>query len=479
MSHELRTPLNAVLGYGQILSRSQTLSAEDRGHLNTISRSGEHLLALINDVLELLKIDANRVELQPVRFDLHQLLADLEAMFRLRAERKRLALHVEYSSDVPPVILADQGKLRQVLINLLGNAVKYTEKGEVELQVTKVEEGTLKSKILHLKFKISDTGIGIVPGDLEKIFDAFVRVDEQQYNTGTGLGLPISRKYIRMMGGDIRVESEVEKGSVFTFEIPVETVTQSAHTTHQTSGTKRVIGIEQAQQSAEGELIGDAPYCILIVDDDEDNCSLLLHLLEPVGFQVREAHNGAEALEMWKTWQPHLIWMDMRMPVMDGYEVTQRIRAAEAASLKSQIPIIALTASAFEEDREKVIEAGCDDFVRKPFRQIEIFDMLHKYLGVRFLYDAGNPYDARNPSRQGKTLMFEKALTPETLAALPSKYLATLEHGARETNTTLLFEVIEQIRQHNAEFAEVLARLADNFEYDEILAVIQQTKKSF
>jgi signal transduction histidine kinase/DNA-binding response OmpR family regulator len=538
MSHELRTPLNAVLGYAQILSRSQTLSAEDKTHLNTISRSGEHLLALINDVLELSKIDANHVELQPVHFDLHQQLVDLEAMFRLRAERKGLSLEIEYASDMPTYICADQNKLRQILINLLGNAVKYTEKGSVELRIANCElriepaphpsqEG--KSEIRNLKFEIRDSGIGIAPADLEKVFDAFVRVDEQQYNTGTGLGLPISQKYIHMMGGDIHVESAVGKGSTFSFEIPVERVEPSS-IIHPSSTPGRVIGLEPEQrtvegqaakgqaaegqaaegqaaegqaaegQAAEGQAAEGSPYRLLIVDDDNDNRDLLVHILQSIGFSVREAHNGAEAVDMWKTWQPHLIWMDMRMPVMDGYTATRRIRAAEAARLETRnskrkskiknlstclstgvnpkIPIIALTASAFEEDREQVIEAGCDDFVRKPFRETEIFDMLHKYLGVRFVYEAGGSSKEGSQAAGSRAQIAEQhVLTPEALTDLPAEWLTALEHGARETNTTLLLKVIEQIRPQNAAVAEELARLTHDFEYDTILAVLQQAKE--
>ncbi len=499
MSHELRTPLNAVLGYTQILSRSQNLPPDEKEHLSTIMRSGEHLLALINDVLELSKIDANRIKLQPVNFDLHQMLLDLEAMFRLRAERKGLTLEFMSVSDVPPYIRADQNKLRQILINLLGNAVKYTEEGKIELRIRNEELGMKyegsktipNSQFVILHFSVADTGVGIAPADLENVFDAFVRVDEQQYNTGTGLGLPISRKYVRMMGGDIHVESDVGKGSMFSFKLPIELVDQSTIDNRQSTIPTRVIGVEPGQPH----------YRLLIVEDNEDSRHLMVHILQPLGFQVRKALNGAEAITFWKTWQPHLIWMDMRMPVLDGYEATKRIRKAEKqkkgvgqlrswevekGTLQSSIAnrqspiIVALTATAFEEDKVKVLEAGCDDFVRKPFQEADIFNMLHKHLGVRFVYEEETQSSIPLTSlRTGfnRQSSIEEVLRPAALAALAAEWLATLEHGAKETNTKLLFEVIEQIRQHDAAVADALARLTNDFEYDKILALIQQTGK--
>jgi len=489
MSHELRTPLNAVLGYAQILSHSTCLAPEEQGHLHIITRSGEHLLALINDVLELAKIDADRIEVQPVSFDLRQMLSDLEAMFRLRAERKGLALRFEYTSDVPPYIRADQNKLRQILINLLGNAVKYTEEGEVILEILDLgfeildlKEGG-QSKICNLQFKISDTGIGIAPADLESVFEAFVRIDEQQFNKGTGLGLPISRKYARMMGGNLTVNSDVDKGSIFCFDMVIEVVDVAE--ADPMFSAKKVIGVKPGQPN----------YRLLIVEDNENSRNLTVHVLQSMGFQVREVLNGVEAITLLKTWQPHLIWMDMRMPIMDGYEATREIRRLEVEKLrqicdqktreghrggseqsqisnpKSQIKIIALTATAFEEDRVKILEAGCDDFVRKPFREAEIFDMLHKHLGVQFVYEE----ERESILRHAQDTAIEKVLTPEALAALPAERLAALEQGAQETDVKMLREVIALIRRHDAGLADALAYLTDDFEYDQILELIHLT----
>jgi len=317
-----------------------------------------------------------------------------------------------------------------------------------------------------------------------------VRVDEQQYNKGTGLGLPISRKYVRMMGGDIHVDSDVGDGSTFSFEIPVDLVDPSTLDTRHSTIPKRVVGHEPGQPS----------YRLLIVEDDEDNRNLLVHVLKPMGFQVRKAQNGEEAIALWNTWQPHLIWMDMRMPVMDGYEATKRIRKAEEQKLRraedgsavlrggeqSTIDnrqltiIIALTAHAFEEERAKVLEAGCDDFVRKPFQEAEVFDMLYRHLGAQFVYEESEKSKVPSTSlRTGfsRKSKIEEGLRVEALAGLPAEWVADLKQGAEEVNVELLFSVIEQIRGRDAALADALARLVEDFAYDEILAVIQQTEK--
>lgn len=473
MSHELRTPLNAILGYGQILNRSPHIGAEEKGHLLTIKRSGEHLLALINDVLELSKIEADRVELQPTDFDLYQMLADLEAMLQLRAEQKRLSLSFFYSRDPHFYIRADQGKLRQILINLLGNALTYTEKGAVSLNLEQIGPGTSSSTNATLRFIIADTGIGIASPDLESIFDAFKRVDEKRYNKGTGLGLTISRKYVRMMGGRMSVESEVGKGSRFSFDLPVEIADPPEKIEDRQDVQQRIVGMER----------GDPVPRILVVEDEEDNRNLLVHVLKSVGFQVREAVDGKAAIRVWEEWRPNLIWMDMRMPVMDGYEAVTAIRSRENAQTEGgrtdetesrPCVIIALTADAFEEDRSNIITGGCDDFVRKPFHEDDIFSMLRKYLEVRFVYQPAEG----NFERQAPEIGSE-ASSLEALASLPSEWLSSLAKGADEVDVNLLFATIDQVRTINTALAATLTRLANDFDYDEILAAILKVDELF
>ena len=388
MSHELRTPLNAILGFSQIMQRDPALPTGQRENLNIINRSGEHLLILINDILEMSKIEAGRITLSENNFDLYRLLADLESMFRLRTRDKSLQLCFERSLDVPQYIRTDEGKLRQVLINLLSNAVKFTEKGAITLRVNADRDrdreslSALSISPLYLLFEVEDTGPGIAPEEQDSIFDVFVQAESgrKAQEGGTGLGLPISRQFVQLMGGELTVESppsipptggevrggiphwegrkgfppsggEVKggQGSIFRFDIQISQV--AATDVQPTQPARRVIGLEPNQPV----------YRLLVVDDSVDNRKLLVELLEPLGFEIREANNGQESIEVWERWQPDLIWMDMRMPVMDGYEAIRQIKAAPGG--QSTI-IVALTASAFEKERARVLSTGCDDFVR-------------------------------------------------------------------------------------------------------------------
>ncbi len=447
MSHELRTPLNAILGFTQLMEDDPNLTEEQQGNLEIINHSGEHLLALINDVLEMSKIEAGRVALQETSFDLNYLLDSMEEMFRLRAEEKGLALSFERTEVVPRYVRADEGKLRQVLVNLLGNAVKFTQDGGVTLQVTKVSEDG------RLIFTVEDTGPGIVPHELETVFEPFIQTAVvEPTQEGTGLGLSISRQFARLMGGDISVRSQPGQGSVFRFELPVALVDAAEVKTVKPS--RRVIGLEA----------GQATYRLLIVDDRETTRQLLVKLLQPLGFEVREAIHGQQALEIWESWEPHLIWMDMRMPVMDGYEAT---RAIKATAQGQATVIVALTASAFEEDQETILSAGCDDVVRKPFRKEEIFDQLTKHLGVCFVY-ADRPLQAAE-TRIAETRLI---LTPEALAALPPGWLADLRQETMKANLDQILILIDQIREGNEALADALGGLVHDFEYQHILALI-------
>jgi PAS domain S-box-containing protein len=379
MSHKLRTPLNAILGFSQLMDGDLNLTDEQQENLEIINRSGEHLLALINDVLEMSKIEAGRVALQETSFDLYGLLDSLEEMFRLRAEHRGLTLSLRRAENVPRYVVTDEGKLRQVLSNLLGNAVKFTREGGVSLRVSAPSPALPRTQartILH--FEVEDTGPGIAPEELEVVFDPFVQATVGQGpQEGTGLGLTISRQFVRLMGGDITASSKLGQGSLFQFDVQVGLA--AAAEFEETRPGRRVVGLAPDQRAAD-----DRPFRLLVVEDKETNRRLLVKLLESLGFDVQEAVNGQQALEMWEHWQPHLIWMDMRMPVMNGHEATQRIKTTPRGQAAI---IIALTATAFEEDREQILLEGCDDFVRKPFRKDDIYDMLVKHLGVRFLYE--------------------------------------------------------------------------------------------
>lgn len=459
MSHELRTPLNAILGFSELMKRDPDITPALLNHLETINRSGEHLLSLINDVLEFSKIEAGRVVLNPETFDLHRLLLSLAEMFRLRARQKGLSLTVASAEDVPRYFLADQSKLRQILINLLGNAVKFTESGGVTLTIDSVgppEE--VPSGACILCFEVRDTGPGIVEEEQEKIFDAFFQADQwQSSHQGTGLGLPISRKFVSLMGGELTVTSHIGKGTCFSFELSGQCA--NGETASVSRYTSRVVALEAEQ----------ATYRLLVAEDNQNNRSLMVTLLKTAGFEVQEAENGRQAVEQWSWWQPHLIWMDMRMPIMDGYQATTRIKASPGGK---DTVIIALTASAFEEDRIKVIEHGCDDFVRKPYRASEIFEMIKKHLGVRYVYAEDDECLASGISGEKMSSTTMAALIKD----LPEKVIARLKEATELSDAAMIDDVVEEIRSKNAQLAEALSEMAENFNYDDILALAEGSK---
>ncbi len=391
MSHELRTPLNAILGFSQLMLRDTSLQEETQNALAIVMQSGKHLLALINDVLEMSKIEAGRLTLHEAGFDLHSLLHDLEQMFQLKAEAKQISLSFDLASDVSRYVQTDESKLRQILINLLGNALKFTYSGGVALQV-RVENWHGESHLdQRLIFEVIDTGPGIAPEELPLLFEPFQQTQTGLNATeGSGLGLAISQKYARMLGGEISVVSHLNRGSIFSLRVQANFLERSAHTDYQPLDGKMVIGLAPDQ----------LPYRILIAEDHAASRLLLSQMLRPLGFDLREAENGQEALNLWQSWQPHLILMDMRMPVMDGRTAIQQIKAAEANCLREtcnqlngfrasdqRTIMIATTASAFEEERQAVLALGCDDFIRKPFTQNEILEKLAKHLDVLYLYE--------------------------------------------------------------------------------------------
>ena len=448
MSHELRTPLNAILGFSNLL-RERCVAEEQRNHLDIISRSGTHLLALINDVLDVAKIEAGGTVLAIAPCDLGRLVYDVTEMMRVRAEEKhlKLALQVD-ASEFSRYVRADAARLRQVLINLLGNAIKYTEAGFVILRFN--TRPADDAEHLVLRFEIEDSGIGISAEDQTRIFDAFVQVGKTGRQTGTGLGLAITRQLVELMGGKIQVESTRGEGSLFQVEVPVE-LAREFEVPAPMPYRPRIIGLESGQ-----------PECrILIVDDERENWMLLERLLENAGFRVRVAADGAEGVEIFRAFRPHFIWMDLRMPVMDGVEAARRIRALDGGR---EVKIAAVTASVFAVDRSDVLAAGMDDFLQKPFRPSEIFDCMARHLGVRYRY--------REPSFGEPAL----ALCPADLAALPEELRAELRDALISLNRERIAEVIGRVSGRDATLGSALAGCAERFAYTAILKTIEGSK---
>lgn len=464
MSHELRTPLNAILGFTQVMQRDSSLSSEQQQYLNIVGRSGEHLLELINGVLEMSKIEAGRVTLHENSFNFYRLLDSVEELLQLGATSKRLQLTFERTEEVPEFVKTDESKLRQVLINLVGNAIKFTIKGSVTLRVSLIScplSLTIDKGQMAIRFEVEDTGQGIAPNELDQLFKPFTQTETGlKSGEGTGLGLPISQKFVQLMGGEIAVSSMPGQGAKFTFDIQVSPVEETVIETTQLIG-KKVIGLAPDQPV----------YRILVVEDNLTNRLLLVKLLSSLGFKVREAENGQEAVAMWESWEPHLIWMDMRMPVMNGYEATKHIKA----SFKGQATvIIALTASAFEEQRQAISSAGCDDFVRKPFREENLLAKISKYLGVRYIYEEKDEVGSSKGKQQNPSSSF--ILDPSSLEVMPTDWVEQLHYAAAQGSDLLLYELIEQIAEENAPLAVALTDLVDKFRFDLVTELAQPVK---
>lgn len=490
MSHEVRTPLNAILGFAQVMSRDCSLSPEQQEHIGIINRSGEHLLELINDILQMSKIEAGKVSFNPNSFDLYRLLDDLKAMLQLRASSKGLQLIFEYTSDIPQYVNTDEGKLREILINLLGNAIKFTPQGSVILRIQnqslsinrqEQESSLLPSFNSHLFFEVEDTGLGIAPEELNQLFTAFEQAEAgRESRQGTGLGLAISQKFVQLMGGNITVISTLGKGTTFSFDLRVTLAQKNEIQSPQE--TREVIGLAPNQPN----------YHILVVEDHPESRLLLVKLLTSLGFCVQEAENGQDAFELWSRNSPHLILMDMRMPGMDGYEATKLIRSVETFRQKisggQATIIIALTASAFEEDRSRVLSVGCDDFIGKPFREQVLLEKIAQHLGVCYLYEdhveiADNQYLYQSyQEAQDKLITSDRQDFDSThslnshLSQMPRDWLEKLNQSALKCLDHEIIQLCEQIPENHALLNQTLRQWANNFLFDRILGLIQQSQ---
>ena len=491
MSHELRTPLNSILGYSHLVAGDANLPPEQQQHLHVVQRSGEHLLLLIDDILEMARIEAGRTTLNAAPFDLHQLLTDLADLFRVRTQNKGIHLDVAFPADIPQFIETDGRKLRQVLMNLLSNAVKFTDVGGVvlraEIRDWRLETRDRQSPIPNLQspvsitFAVTDTGPGIAADELEIIFAPFGQTSMgQQAHGGTGLGLAIARQFVELMSGELQAQStqglmtDDERGTTFYFTIPVHVVEPLL--VDESDQLPRIIGLVAHQSQ----------YRVLVADDDANSRALLANLLTPVGFDVRTTADGAEALAMWRQWQPDILLTDLRMPGMDGLTVTRQIRTktiglVDGATTTSSTTnsatgapanplIIAVTASSFREEDATILAAGCDDILRKPFRVPALFDMLQKHLGIEYVYAdrAAAPHDVATLAPA-----LDSAAATQAFAALPADLVTRLSQAAIRSDMAGVEQAITEVRAQNADVGALLAELAREFAYERIVGLIE------
>jgi len=448
MSHELRTPLNAILGFSELMERDPNIPEGQRSNLATINRSGRHLLSLINDILEISKIEAGRLTVQAQHCDLHELLDTLVATMSLHAGQAGLELSLRRADDVPRFVVTDVGKLRQVLINLIGNAIKFTRQGGVDLDVG-VSTGEAGPGLL-LSFVVRDTGVGIAAEELEHIFRPFYQTAAGiAPGEGTGLGLTISRQYARLLGGDLTADSVPGKGSAFTLRLPVA----AGAALQPALPTRRALGLAEDQS---------VPH-VLIVEDNPDNQQLLQQLMNQAGCETRVAADGEAAVAAFQAWHPEFIWMDMRMPVMDGYDATRRIRALPGGR---EVRIVALTASAFREDRAAILAAGCDEVLTKPLDETQLFTTMERLLGVRFRY------------AQVASEAPGEALTAADLAGLPEVLRARLRQAAEALDMEAVARTIDLVRQQHGHLAGELEGLARAYRYDRIVSLCEDHRGS-
>ncbi|MBL8398931.1 MAG: response regulator [Candidatus Accumulibacter sp.] len=446
MSHELRTPLNAIIGFAELVARSESISPEDRKNLEIIHRSGNHLLALINEILDFSKIEAGRVELAEEATDLRQLLDEVLALLQPRTEQTGLTL-LSRIEEVPAAVYVDATKLRQALLNLLGNAIKFTRQGSVMLEVKGEPAGEHRTRI---EFAVRDTGIGISPADQQRIFEPFTQIVTHAAASGTGLGLAITQRYLAMMGGALIVESILGQGSVFRFTLVLPGADQPV-TAPVAKGA--VISLAEADRGKR----------ILIADDDPDARRLLTQLLAPLGFSIAEAVNGLEAVTRATSFCPDLIILDWRMPELDGLATVYRIRATHGEEAP---PVLMCTANVLEEQRNEAMAAGCCGFLAKPVRQEDLYAALETHLGLRF---------QRESTVESRVAVLANSASEiaEEIAALTEETKCALRKAAEELNTSEVSEVLSRIESDHPRLARRIAGMLEEFQFQEILEWLQ------
>lgn len=446
MSHELRTPLNAVLGYTQLLDSDRNLTPGQHEKISIISRSGEHLLSLINDILDISKIEAGKIELHETVFSPERFVDDLKEMFILRCQKKNLGLYIDHTGPLPAFVRGDLGKLRQVMINLIGNAVKFTQEGGIAI-IVGMDKGLLR-------FSVSDSGKGIPAEELELIMQPFTQSSITDNEGGTGLGLAISSRYVQMMGGSLEVASEVGKGSTFTFAVDLPETDEAPQ-----DAVEEAVPVAVKKGSA---------VTVLIVDDKELNRMVLKEMLESAGFVTIEAENGAQAVERTRESSPRIVFMDIKMPVMDGYEAVRLLKADERTSL---VPVFALTASAFVNDEQKILDSGFDGFLAKPFKKSALFRLIGEKAGVEMEYESA---PARESDKAPSFDSVDFALSADRLGA---ERIEALADAILINDFTAVKRLADSFPAETKDLAALARWHADSFDEAGLESILEKLKQ--
>jgi signal transduction histidine kinase/CheY-like chemotaxis protein len=457
MSHELRSPLNAIFGFTQIMEQELSTTQSSQENIAIINRSGERLLSIINDVVDLAKIETNRLTLEDNHVDFHDWLDNIEQSFKFQARNQGWEFSVIREHDLPQGVRIDERRLRQILRNLINYCLQSTPTDDISFRVSSQgDRQNVPQKYYHLVFEVENANLSLSTQEVATLFEPLVAVQQEVTSTeGSSLNLPISRKLAQLMGGDISVSKNKlsKSGIIFNLEIPTESVV--AQKLQIQSSLRRIIGLESDQ----------IEYRILIVDDSKTNRAIMKRFLEPVGFKIQEAVNGQEAIDVWLRWQPHMIWMDLRMPVMNGCEATRRIKSY---SQTWYTPIVALSASTLEEDKSLFKAAGCDDFVGKPFSEQVIFDKIAQHLGIRYVYEStGSPTATSN---------FK--LTADTLNVMSNQWLNHLEQAATVLDRDLLTQLLQEIPPEHDNLKKSLQKQVNDFDFDKIINLVKKSKSN-
>ncbi|MEQ8623619.1 MAG: ATP-binding protein [Vicingaceae bacterium] len=434
MSHEIRTPMNAILGHAQILKRNKNISSDQKTSIVAINKSGNHLLGLINNILNLSKIETGKMELNYSSFNPAELINELGELFKFQINQKGLELLIENTDKLPRLIQADKNKIRQVLINLIANAVKFTNTGSVMIN-TVVKNATISISVI-------DTGIGISEKYIESIFETFEQTEDGVNKEGTGLGLSISKKLAQLMNGDIEVESKYGKGSNFTFTLPY------------VEGEDAGILEEDSHREVDKVKEGQDKLKVLIVDDIAENREVLELLLNSIGFTVKSVHDGNEAVKMVKKWLPNVVLMDMVMPGMNGIEATAKIRSLEEFE---NVKIIGISASAFDEERDLFLKSGADSFVKKPFKISELLDEIEKCTGIEYTY---------NDLEKLEDNLIDLKAAKKGIVSLPNSIRVNIEKAVLEGDTEELRSISQKISTTNKELFDLIQSHLDSYDLE-------------